>query len=279
MLTSTHKAFCKENMCMIRKKLPIEITSYDLVKTFAIIIMIIDHIGLYLFPDAIEWRMVGRLCVPVWLFLIGYARSRDISPSLWMGAFVLVGADVIVGWPILSLNILFTIIIIRLVLDYVVAWFEKSDAMRFAVGLGIILLLIPTLAVDYGTSALALAMYGYYVRRYQEGFCSLYFMRGVMVFAFMVFVLGQQISFGFTSLQFALTAGGLLFVTIAMQYFTARDFPALGMKIGTVGTGFLKLCGRYSLEIFVMHLLVFKFAALFLGHEGLGWFDLKFIPV
>ncbi len=262
---------------MIKKTFSKEITSYDLIKTFAVVLMIIDHIGSHFFPDAIEWRMVGRLCVPMWLFLIGYANSRDIHPRLWVGALLLVGADVIVGWPILSLNILFTILLIRLVLDRVVTWFDQSDAMRLGVGFGIVLLLLPTMVVDYGTSGLALAMFGYYVRRYQEGSCSLSFMRGVMAFAFITFMLGQQLSFGFSSMQFGLTAGGLLLVIMMLQAFSMHEFSALGKKVGSVGTGLLKLCGRHSLEVFVLHLLVFKFTAIMLGHEGMGWFALKLI--
>jgi len=262
---------------MTNKKLSSEITSYDILKTLAVVLMIIDHIGAYFFPDSMEWRVVGRLCVPMWMFLIGYARSRDVSPRLWVGACLLVGADVIVGWPILSLNIIFTILLVRLILDRVVVLFERSQMMRNAVGLGIVLLFIPTMVVDYGTSALALAMYGYYVRRYQEGACDLSFMRGVMVFAFIVFVVGQQISFGFSSVQFGLVVGGLLFVTLMLQYFNAREFSKLGQKIGVIGKSAFKLCGRYFLEIFVVHLLIFKFTALLLGHEGMGWFNLTFV--
>jgi len=262
---------------MIKKTLSKEITSYDLLKTFAVFFMIIDHIGVYFFPDALEWRMFGRLCVPAWFFLIGYARSRDLSPRLWMGAFVLVVADVIVGWPILSLNILFTVLCIRLVLDSVVLWFEQSEMMRLGVALGMLILFIPTMAIDYGTSGLALAMYGYYVRRYQEGACSFSFMRGVMAFAFIFFALGQQIAFGFSPIQFGFTAGGLLVVTIMLQFFSAREFPALGKKLGFVGTGLLKLCGRYSFEVFVVHLLIFKFTVLLLGYEGMGLFAFRLV--
>ena len=264
---------------MLKAKLPKEVTSYDLVKTFAVLIMIVDHIGFYFYPEALWWRVAGRMCVPVWMFLIGYAKSRDISFGLWNAALLLVVADVIVGWPVLPPNILFTVIVIRLFLDIVAGWFEKSEAMRSAVVAGMVALFVPTIIIfDYGTSAFALALFGYYVRLCQEGRCTLSFMRGVMAFAGIFFVLSQQICFGFNEVQFGVLAAGLLVVFLMMQNFSAREFPELGAKIGFAGRGFLQLCGRHSLEIYVAHLIIFKFTVLFLGLGETGWFAFKLLP-
>ncbi|ABE04776.1 F pilin acetylation protein TraX [Rickettsia bellii RML369-C] len=41
----------------------------DLLKTLAIIAMIIDHIGLYLYPDLIILRIIGRTAMPVFCWL------------------------------------------------------------------------------------------------------------------------------------------------------------------------------------------------------------------
>ncbi|PZV15238.1 MAG: TraX family protein [Leptolyngbya sp.] len=42
--------------------------------------MLIDHIGVVFFPDAIGWRIVGRLSFPlfIWLLVQGEAHTRDI---------------------------------------------------------------------------------------------------------------------------------------------------------------------------------------------------------
>ena len=66
------------------RKLPQELTSYDLLKTLAVVTMIIDHIGLYFFPDDVGWRIVGAhvdadLVVFDWLC----ADTRDYR--LFMG--------------------------------------------------------------------------------------------------------------------------------------------------------------------------------------------------
>ena len=53
------------------KALPKNITSYDLFKTLALVLMIADHIGFYFYPNELWLRAFGRLSAPMWLFLIG----------------------------------------------------------------------------------------------------------------------------------------------------------------------------------------------------------------
>jgi len=72
-----------------RSHLPDTVTSYDVWKTLAVLLMIIDHIGAYFLPDEQGLRILGRLCVPIWFFLVGYAQSRDLSWRLWAGVAIL----------------------------------------------------------------------------------------------------------------------------------------------------------------------------------------------
>ena len=55
------------------------LTNYA-IKLLAAATMLIDHIGVVFFPDAIAWRIVGRLSFPlfVWLLVQGEAHTRDI---------------------------------------------------------------------------------------------------------------------------------------------------------------------------------------------------------
>ncbi|MBQ7074369.1 hypothetical protein IJM86_04975 [bacterium] len=43
---------------------------YDYLKVLAIITMIIDHLGYYLFPEFLWMRLVGRIAFPIFLFLV-----------------------------------------------------------------------------------------------------------------------------------------------------------------------------------------------------------------
>ena len=93
------------------KKLPVEVTYLDILKTVAIILMIIDHIGYYFFPENYWFRAIGRACVPVWFFLIGYANTRELPNRLLIAALILALADLILFQRVFSLNILVSFII------------------------------------------------------------------------------------------------------------------------------------------------------------------------
>lgn len=56
------------------------LTNYA-IKLLAAATMLIDHIGLVFFPDAIAFRIVGRLSFPlfIWLLVQGEAHTRDIG--------------------------------------------------------------------------------------------------------------------------------------------------------------------------------------------------------
>ena len=83
----------------------------DILKTVAIILMIIDHIGYYFFPENYWFRAIGRACVPVWFFLIGYANTRELPNRLLIAALILALADLILFQRVFSLNILVSFII------------------------------------------------------------------------------------------------------------------------------------------------------------------------
>lgn len=48
---------------------------YDYLKVVAILTMIVDHLGYYLFPEVLEFRLIGRVAFPLFLFLVGFNAS------------------------------------------------------------------------------------------------------------------------------------------------------------------------------------------------------------
>lgn len=131
--------------CMNTKTLPNVITHLDLIKTIAIILVVIDHIGFYFFPDAMWFRAMGRLGgVPVWFFLIGYANTRNI-PNKWLiGAFVLIGLDLVLFQHVFPMNVLVTLGALRLGIDLIMKGMVRSRYLFWLFVVIMVMAYIPT---------------------------------------------------------------------------------------------------------------------------------------
>ncbi len=257
-----------------KKILPKDITSYDLLKAFAVIIMIIDHVGFYFFPEQSIWRSVGRIGFPIWFFLVGYARSRDFSMKLWVGAIVLVAVSMICGHYLFPMNALVTIIVIRLVLDPYIKLSMANIQGMFAFSVTLFILIFPTgMYVEYGTQALIMAVFGYLVRnresiRHAEPILNCY-----MFFALASFLLMQATIFSFSQPLWILTIVGTLFVMAILFIFTPKTFPKLTNALPNFVVWIIQLMGRRTLEIYVVHLVVFKFALVVFYPDSYQFFD------
>lgn len=148
------------------------VSTIDLWKLLAVVLMTVDHYGHFLADDMSIWRAIGRPTVPIWFFLIGFARSRDI-PTLWLvtGA-ILTALDIVYneGLEDSLINILFSFALIRLALPYV----ERAVAHSMAALAGIVVLLIAIepyagAVVEYGAVGWLFALVGLLHRRWLDG--------------------------------------------------------------------------------------------------------------
>jgi hypothetical protein len=163
------------------KKLPVEVTYLDILKTVAIILMIIDHIGYYFFPENDWFRAIGRACVPVWFFLIGYANTRELPNRLLIAALILALADLILFQRVFSLNILVSFIFLRLTLDYIMLYLLRS---RYIYVLGFILTSLffygTNMVIEYGTLGITLAALGYITRHKNKIMADTFFKQRII---------------------------------------------------------------------------------------------------
>ncbi len=257
------------------KPLPKELTSYDLLKTFAVVFMVVDHVGFYFFPDDNWWRVAGRLCVPVWFFLIGYANSRDLSPRLWAGAVILICSDILAGLYFFPLNILASMLIIRLSIDGLMQRALRSVSHFWAVITMLFLLAIPSgMVFEYGTLGFILAIFGYLLRRRDE--LKLKYkelLNHYFAFSAVAFIGLQSVLFGFETPQpMALTAG-IMVVMGALYMFKPVTLPKLTEKMPRPFTWLLQLAGRRTMEIYVAHLLLFKILGVIYQPERFALLD------
>ncbi len=251
------------------------LTSYDLLKAFAVIIMVIDHIGAYSFVESDWMRTIGRIGFPVWFFLVGYARGRDIPVKLWGSAVLLLAMNVVVGMPLFPLNALVSIILIRVTIDFFAKGALKNKIYLYGMCTALVLLSFPTnILTEYGTLGLITAMYGYYVRNKKDKEDQS-FVFGFMIFSFIVFILFQQLMLGLTPEKFGFMAAGTLFVRYVLLKFDSYEYPKLTAGTPKLAYYFAKFCGHHTLEIYVVHLILFKLLALYLGYDGFSLMEIQ----
>ena len=104
---------------------------YDYLKVFAIIAMIIDHIGYYLYPELEVLRRIGRFAFPIFLFLVGfngkYTWSRKVFYSALIVQCVMRAMLFYTGPRSFTFNILFSILLARGILAHLVPKFQKKE--------------------------------------------------------------------------------------------------------------------------------------------------------
>lgn len=245
-----------------RDNLPRDLTTIDYLKAVALTLMIIDHIGWLLFPQIEMFRVLGRLCVPLWFFLIGYARTRDIPMRWLVGGIILLASSLAVGLSPLPLSILFTMALIRLAIDPFWRLAERKPVYFW----WFILLLIffgyvTNMVVEYGTWGFLLALCGYAIRHREEvedAFGQT--MRHNLPEFLMIVVLAAYGLFEAFVFQFSLVGAAVLMAGLIGTYFVLQGFQSRTLP-GTAdkdGAGLLRIMGRYTLEIYVIHLLLLK---------------------
>ena len=256
--------------------MPASLTSYDFLKFAALSLMIVDHIGVFFFDENDLWlRAVGRLSAPIWLFLIGFARSRDLSAPIWIGTGIVFVSNYVFGLPLFPVNILGTIILCRLALDPVMDMLRRNPKALYPFCALLFLGTFLTFpAIEYGTEIMMFVMFGYMTRnRDTIPFTREQYMTFALV-ACMSHVFMQGIFFfDFNDAQKIFVGGGTVLLTIALMSFRAADYPELTRKLPSPFVWLVQLFGRHSLAIYVVHLLLFKAIAHLAGFSDHSLFE------
>jgi len=255
------------------KTLPKDLTSYDLLKSLAVILMIVDHVGSYIQPDQTWWKTASS-SVPIWFFFVGYASSRNLTPPIWIGAGILVLAEIVLGGEIFALSILATIILARIVIDPIMKAATRNAEVLIIITFGLTLLWLPSrILFEYGTLAFVLAMYGWFVRHQNDSPEIKSTLRVFMAFTVVLFGASHFIVMDFTTLQASVFWLSMILIFVLTSTFESKTYPELTNKMPKILVWCLQIMGRYSLYLYVGHVVLFMIIAYFLGTKDYELFQ------
>ena len=249
---------------LFRTDISTSLTAHDLLKTVALILMFVDHIAYYFMNDLEEMRLIGRLSSPIWFFLIGYAHTRKLEGRLWVWALILASGLFIIRdyQGLLPLNILFNFLFIRATLEFVMARATLDFEKLFGFFWVCVLLIIPSMWLfEYGSMGYLFAMAGYLVRHQSDlKNLQLKHVHAFMLLAVAAYGFGMWYQFKFDIENVIYMFIMLLCMCPALVYFKPHEFKSDKGLLQIIKYP-LFLTGRRTLEIYVLHLLIFSYLA------------------
>jgi hypothetical protein len=263
--------------------------SHDWLKAIAILLMVVDHTGVYFFPDEYLYRFVGRFSFPIFFFLIGYTYQglRSDSPAnsaAWRKYYTklptplqkllnffwafTIKSDLLLCLLFITitnyaltqeafpLNILFTVIVCRVVL-YLLEKHQILENWLIASWFLLTLLHVPLVFVyEYGSVAILISIVGYLIRQNRRGeLVALVF----IFLSYLSYCASQMIYFPatFNYLVSLYTGLAVLFVLLSdYKFHKTYILPNITAVNYTI-----MFISRYSLYVYTAHLLAFKITA------------------
>ena len=241
---------------------PVDAT--DWLKTAAILLVCVDHIGLFFIENDVWWRVAGRMAAPMFFFLIGYSR-RTSAPWTWFA--IGTGLTVLESWGEewvwAPLNILVSFAVFR---------FCRPAIQQFASGSGpLFALLLLGLAAsqpvtgtmfEYGATGWLWALLGLCQREYVDsGEAEWRYKRvATALIVLPVYFWFERIDLEFTAIPATVFAAGVVVMCAWLLTFRRGPSPVQPPFPATSALHFL---GRYTLELYTLQLAVSELIAIF----------------
>jgi hypothetical protein len=245
------------------------LTTHHLVKVAALVMMTIDHMGAYIYPDDLWWRAFGRIMVPVWFFLVGHALSYRTPRDIFLWAAVLTLINPFLGSAALPVNALVTIICCQMLLMQV----EHRDWLArypWTLIVGCVVFWMPSYALmEYGSLGFLYALMGYAVRSGKVHTVGGY---AVTIAALAGFIAVMCGAIAFSTSQMLFVIFGTTLVTVALVHFTHQQVSITWMpKWGQRSVLFMS---RHSLQYYVVHRVILQAIGMLTGvlNPALRWF-------
>ncbi len=221
--------------------------SHDLLKSLAIVLMVIDHLGAFVFTDQAWMRIVGRGAAPLFFFLVGYFPPKAATNSLVVFGIILTMQNYYLKGR-LFVNILLNFVLIKGFLSLLHERYLEGDQLRSTV---LLLLLLNPFAygyIEYGTSGLLFALSARLIVA-KNPMGTTYLIVALCNHFFIEYIaFAHQMTFG-NDLLFAFTFS---WISYFLVFYKLRDWQT---PMGTRSV--IMLLSRYSLAIYFWHVLLY----------------------
>ncbi len=230
-----------------------EVSSQDLLKAIALLTMIIDHIGMVFFPEDLYLRAIGRSSFIIWFFFVGYnfrERTSVIDILLFCAVSFAIAKYFFIP-KILPLNILFSMIISRIMLGYYAKYIVKNESINlfewfFLSITSLALFLLTNSLFEYGTLGILIAIWGYN----QKNKIGNELIQGLTLSFIISFSQIDAWKFNFNNSIISL-------ISINLALYALYYFKPMSINIRGVNICIINILARYSLYLYCVHLLAF----------------------
>ena len=224
------------------------INTHDVFKTVGMLLMFVDHIGMYLSHDNIWLRLIGRGAAPLFFFITGTARSFRFKWNI-LGYGLLLTLTTYLTKNGFYLNILLNFVLIKLILDHYDPCRSSNWGLFRDFIVLVVFLAVTYSALEYGTFGILFAFAGRLIA--QKNPRGVYWLTATILVYFIV----QSLSFAFFYQAIYESIFALLCILLwaSMFFYHFRDWD--WGKFLRLPTLFIS---RYSLQIYFWHLVILQ---------------------
>lgn len=235
----------------------------DVIKVFAIIVMIIDHLWYFLFPEYIWMRFVWRFSFPLFIIAIGLHWSYRVDSWLLYSAIfiqiVLVWYWFINNIGFQPISILWSIIFIKFVLDFLSSKLPSKNNLIYLISVWILCTVWwyrTSHFIEYWTLWISVWILWYLIRL---GKSQKVIIPYLLVCIIWIILVNQDFHFG--SSLMVLYSLLMIIIFWSIDYFKDRLFLQVTKNpMFNLGLSFLS---KNALPIYVIHLFIIILIAYF----------------
>ncbi len=214
----------------------------------AIIIMVIDHLGLYIWSEYQIMRVIGRMAMPIFCFFAGYNFHHKPKIKIFVIGSLLYIFTLFLFKQFVTSNILITIFLGQCYLyffgDNLNKFFYKGC---FHLVLLCSLYFYSWFFIDYGTMAIAIMVLGYIAKHDHANF------RLTIIISIILTILYAILNFQFSYIYI------IILIILAILEYKLIIFKKFDQKISLN----LRIISHNALYIYAIHVAILQFIFLY----------------